>query len=79
MKQIKIKQKEQNGGFLPMLLGTVTTSMLGSILTGGAVIRADESTIKAGKNILIPPHYLTNLKNKIFIKMNLNLIQETIY
>ena len=51
MKQFKIKQKEQNRGFLPMSLGTVTTSMLGSILTRGAVITAGERTIKAGKKI----------------------------
>ena len=30
---IKSEAKEQKGGFLPMLLGTLTASMLGSALT----------------------------------------------
>ena len=33
-----------------MLSGTLAASMLGSALTGTGVIRASESTIKAGKN-----------------------------
>ena len=42
--------KEQKGGLLSMLLGTLAASMLGSALTGRGVIRAGEGTIKAGRN-----------------------------
>ena len=31
---IKNETKEQNGGFLPMLLGGLAASLLGSVLTG---------------------------------------------
>ena len=37
---IKNETKEQNGGFLPMLLGTLAASLLGSALKGKEVIRA---------------------------------------
>ena len=46
---IKNETKEQKGGFLPMLLGTLAASVLGSALTGRGVIRTGEGTIKAGK------------------------------
>ena len=32
MKQLKIKQKQQKVRFLPMLLGTLAASILGSVL-----------------------------------------------
>ena len=34
------KKKEQNGGFLNMLLGTLGVSLLGNILAGKGIIRA---------------------------------------
>ena len=37
---IKNERKEQKGGFLQMLLGTLADSLLGSALTGKGVIRA---------------------------------------
>ena len=44
--------KEQKGGFLSMLLGTLGASLLGDILSkdlsGKGVIRAGEGTIRAG-------------------------------
>ena len=44
--------KEQKGGFLSMLLGTLGASLLGDLLTknlsGKGVIRAGEGTIRAG-------------------------------
>ena len=44
--------KEQRGGFLSMLLGTLGTSLLGDVLSkslsGKGVIRAGEGTIRAG-------------------------------
>ena len=39
---IKNETKEQKGGFLPMQLGTLPASLLGSALTGKGVIRAGE-------------------------------------
>ena len=47
---IKNEAKEQKSGFLSMLLETLGASMLGSELTGGVVVRADEATIRAGGN-----------------------------
>ena len=48
--------KEQRGGFLSMLLGTLGASLLGDILSKGlsgkGVIRAGEGTIRAGKDVI---------------------------
>ena len=40
--------KEQKGGFLSMLLGTLGASLLGNMLARRGVIRAGEGTSKAG-------------------------------
>ena len=45
---IQHEAKEQRGGFLSMLLGTLGASLLGDILSGKVVIRAGEGTIRAG-------------------------------
>ena len=49
---IQHEAKEQRGGFLSMLLGTLGASLLGGILSKGlpgkGVIRAGEGTIRAG-------------------------------
>ena len=49
---IQDEAKEQRGGFLSMLLGTLGTSLLGDVLSKGlsgrGVIRAVEGTITAG-------------------------------
>ena len=54
-KTIKNKTKEQKGGFLSMLLGTLGASLLGDLLTknlsGKGTVRAGEGTIKAGEGI----------------------------
>ena len=42
--------KEQKGGFLGMLLGTLGASLLGTLLTGKVTIRAGEGTIRSGEN-----------------------------
>ena len=47
-KTIKNVTKEQKGGFLSMLLGTLGASLLGNLLTGKGFVRAGEGTIKAG-------------------------------
>ena len=72
---IQNEAKEQRGGFLSMLLGTLGASLLGDILSKGlsgkGVIRAGEGKIRAGygskrpslKNFLtLPPHSLTNFE-----------------
>ena len=45
---IKNEAKEQNGGFLSMLLGRLGASLLGNMLAGTGVIRAGEGAIRAG-------------------------------
>ena len=61
-KTIENETKEQRGGFLPMLLGTLGASLLGNLLTGRkGVIRAGEG-IKKKSNLLIPFHPLTNFE-----------------
>ena len=45
---IQHEAKEQRGGFLSMLLGTLGASLLGDTLSGKGVIRAGEGTIRAG-------------------------------
>ena len=47
-KTIKNEAKEQKGGFLSMLLGTLGASLLGDMLFGKGVIRAGEGTAIVG-------------------------------
>ena len=49
---IKNKVKEQNGGFLSMLLGTLGASLLGYMLIGKGIIR--EGYGSKGKGIIRP-------------------------
>ena len=46
---IKNEAKEQKGGFLGMLLGTLGASILRNLLRGKGTIRAGEGTIRAGE------------------------------
>ena len=46
---IKSEAKEQTGGFLGMLLGTLGASLSGSLLTGKGTIRVVEGTFRAFK------------------------------
>ena len=48
-KTIKNKTKEQKGGFLSMLLGTLGASLLGNLLTGKRIVRADYGNKKEKK------------------------------
>ena len=52
-KTIQHEAKEQRGGFLSMLLGTLGASLLGDVLSKGlsgrGVIRAGEGTIRVGE------------------------------
>ena len=68
--------KEQRGGFLSMLLGTLGASLLGNLLTGGigimragdGIVRAGDGIVRAGEgskkklNLLLPFHPLTNIE-----------------
>ena len=66
--------KEQKGGFLSMLLGTLGASLLGNLLTGKRIYRAGKgkginSRRRNCKNwlwkqngFLMPPHLLTNFE-----------------
>ena len=55
---IQQEAKEQRGGFLSMLLGTLGASLIGDILSKGlsgkGVITAGEGTIRAGYGSKIP-------------------------
>ena len=44
----KNESKEQKGGFLGMLLGTLGAILLGNLLTGKGTIRGGEETIRSG-------------------------------
>ena len=51
-KTIENETKEQRGGFLSMLLGTLGASLLGNLLTGGkGIMRAGDGIVRAGSGI----------------------------
>ena len=49
-KTIKNEAKEQKGGFLRMLLGTLGASLLGNLLTGKDTVTAGEGTVITGQD-----------------------------
>ena len=52
-KTIENETKEQRGGFLSTLLGTLGASLLGNLLTGGKrIARAGKGVIRAGDGIV---------------------------
>ena len=75
-KTIENETKEQRGGFLSMLLGTLGASLLGNLLTGGnRMMRADDGKVRAGSgskknnlNSLLPFHPLTNIEISEYYK-----------
>ena len=68
-KTIEKETKEQRGGFLSMLLGTLGASLLDYLLSGKGLTRAGEGIVKAGERVkknrqkfsLMPFHPLTNI------------------
>ena len=50
-KTIENETKEQKGGFLNMLLGTLGTSLLGNMLAGKGIVRAGSGN-KKGKGVV---------------------------
>ena len=76
-KTIENETKEQKGGFLSMLLGTLGTSLLGNLLSGKGEMRAGEGIARAGEgsgskrkqlNSLLPFHPLTNIEVNEYYK-----------
>ena len=62
-KAIKNETKEQKGGFLSVLLGTLAASLLGNLLTGKGIARAGSGDHSPKQNgFLIPPPHLTNFE-----------------
>ena len=49
-KTIKHQAKEQKGGFIGMLLGTLSASLLGNLLTGKGTKRASEGKIRVDQD-----------------------------
>ena len=47
-KTIKNETKEQKGGFLSMILGTLGASLLGNLFSGKGTVRAGEGMLRAG-------------------------------
>ena len=47
-KTIENETKEQKGGFLSMLLGTLGASLLGNLLSGKGTVGAGEGIVRAG-------------------------------
>ena len=56
-KTIENKTKEQRGGFLSMLLGTLGASLLGNLLTGKGMMRAGEGIVRAGEGAKKNPKF----------------------
>ena len=50
-KTVRNETKEQKGGFLNMLLGTLGASLLGNLLTGKGIVRAGSGNNK-GKGVV---------------------------
>ena len=48
-KTIENEIKEERGGFLSMLLGTLGASLLGNLLTGKGIMRAGDGIVRAGE------------------------------
>ena len=48
-KSVQNEVKEQNGGFLSALLGTLGASLLGNLLAGKGINRAGEGIVRAGE------------------------------
>ena len=56
-KTIENVTKEQRGGFLSMLLGTLGASLLGNLLTGKGMMAASEEIVRAGEGAKKNPKF----------------------
>ena len=63
-KTIENKTKEQRGGFLGMLLGTLGASSLGNLLTGGkGIMRAGDGIVRAGEGSKKTPKFAITISS----------------
>ena len=60
-KTITNETKEQKGGFLSMLLGTLGASLLGNLLSGKGIVRA-------GEGIVLLAYFLLMVSRKMMIQ-----------
>ena len=69
-KTIKNETKEQRGGFLSMLQGTLGASLLGTLLTRRGLYRNGQGVYRTGQGLkkLIPFHPLTNFEIMDYFK-----------
>ena len=74
-KTIENETKEQRGGFLSMLLGTLGANLLGNLLSGKGLARAGKGIVRAGEAVkkkqkfsLMPFHLLTNIEINEYYK-----------
>ena len=70
-KIIKNGTKEQKGGFLSMLLGTLGASLSGNLLSAKGTVRARAGMLRPDlqlKKALIPPDPLSNFEIKEYYK-----------
>ena len=49
VKTVKHETKQQEGGFLSMLLRTLGATILGNMLTGKGVVRIRKGVVRAGR------------------------------
>ena len=68
VKQLNMKQKNKNGGFLGKLLGTLATSLLKNLLTGKGV-----------KQSKIPAQGVARTGNGVYLRNNLPKIKNGTY
>ena len=56
-KTVENETKEQRGGFLSMLLGTLGASLLGNLLSGKGMMRAGKGIVRAGEGAKKTPKF----------------------
>ena len=62
-KTIENETKEQRGGFLSMLLGTLGASLLGNLLTGKGIMRAGDGIVLAGSGSEKSPKFTITISS----------------
>ena len=65
---IKNEAKEQNRGFLNMLLGTLGANLLGNLVEGKDTIRTGEGTIRAGQDFYATSSFKKFWNTKVLSK-----------
>ena len=65
---IKNEAKEQNRGFLNMLLGTLGANLLGNLVEGKDTIRTGEGTIRAGQDFYATSSFKKFWNIKVLLK-----------